>query len=142
MEEGIESGEIKILENPEEIQQLYLNLIQSASSEISLIVATPNALLRQHKIGLTDLVKEAAIEKNVQVNLAIPRVETQKQDHFSKKISQEIVVNNLQDIEQLAETSQNITVRKYLSSVYETSKIKSTLLLYHYYCYWVCHLLH
>ncbi len=129
MEEGIESGEIKILENPEEIQQLYLNLIQSASSEISLIVATPNALLRQHKIGLTDLVKEAAIEKNVQVNLAIPRVETQKQDHFSKKISQEIVVNNLQDIEQLAETSQNITVRKYLSSVYETSKIKSTLLL-------------
>jgi len=142
MEEGIESGEIKILENPEEIQQLYLNLIQSASSEISLIVATPNALLHQHKIGLIGLLKEAAIEKNVQVNLAIPRFETQKQDHVSKNISQELIVNNLQNIEQLAETSQNITVRKYLSSVYETSKIKSTLLLYHYYCYWVCHLLH
>ncbi len=121
--------EIKILSDPEEIQQLFLNLIRSASSEISLIVATPNALLRQHKIGLTDLLKESAIEKNVQVNLAIPRLEPQKHNNTSKNISQELVMNNLQEMEQLVTSSPNIIVRKYLSSVYDTSKIKSTLLL-------------
>ncbi|HEX9319194.1 MAG TPA: HAMP domain-containing sensor histidine kinase [Nitrososphaeraceae archaeon] len=115
MDSSIESGQIKILSNPEEIQQLYHNLIRSAYSEISLLVATPNALLRQHKIGLTDLVKEAAVEKNVRVNLAIPRYETEKQ--------------TLQQVEELPAQSQNIRVRKYLSSINQNSRIKSTILL-------------
>jgi len=80
-----------------------------------LLVATPNALLRQHKIGLTDLVKEAAVEKNVRVNLAIPRYETEKQ--------------TLQQVEELPAQSQNIRVRKYLSSINQNSRIKSTILL-------------
>jgi two-component system, OmpR family, sensor histidine kinase VicK len=115
LDSNIESGQFKILSNPEEIQQLYHNLIRSAYSEISLLVATPNALLRQHKIGLTDLVKEAAVEKNVRVNLAIPRYETEKQ--------------TLQQIEELPSQSQNIIVRKYLSSINQNSRIKSTILL-------------
>lgn len=129
MDAGTDSGEIRILSNPEEIQQLYLDLIQSASSEISLIISTPNAVVRQHKIGLTDSVKAAALEKNVQVNLAIPRFEALKQNYNPRSISQELVAKNLQEIEELPAQSQNITVRKYLSSVYQTSRIKSTLLL-------------
>lgn len=118
---GLERGEIKVLSNPVEIQRMYLDLIQSASSEISLIISTPNAALRQQKIGLTDLIKEAAMEKNVQVNLALPR--------FDSYQLQESVSKNFQDLEQLALVSQNIVVRKYLSSVYQTCKIKSILLM-------------
>lgn len=121
MDAGLEPGEIKVLSNPVEIQRVYLNLIQSATSEISLIISTPNAALRQDKIGLTDLIKTAAIEKNVQVNLALPR--------FDSYQLQESVNKYFQDLEQLALESQNIIVRKYLSSVYQTSKIKSTLLI-------------
>jgi hypothetical protein len=79
MEEGIESEEIKILSSPEDIQKLYRSLIQSALSEISLLIPTRNTLSRQHKIGLADLIKIAAIEKNVQINIAIPRYEMLKQ---------------------------------------------------------------
>src|SRR5438093_4666757 len=35
----------------------------------------------------------------------------------------------MQQLEHLAAESQNITVRKYLSSVYQTSEIKSTILI-------------
>src|SRR5437867_2864400 len=128
LDTGIESAEIKILSNPEEIQILYQNLIQSASSEISLIVATPKALLRQHKIGLTNLVKTAALEKNVHVNLAIPRYGTEKQNYNFHNLSQELA-KKLQEIEDLAAQSQNITVRIYLSSINQNSKIRSTILL-------------
>ena len=79
MDAGIEPEEIKILSLPTEIQDLYRNLVQSASSEISLIMPSPNALLRQHKIGLTDLIETAATERGVQVSLAIPRLETDRQ---------------------------------------------------------------
>ncbi len=72
MEEGIEREDIKILSNPNDIQQLYLNRLQSALSEISLILSSHNALERQYKIGLTDMLKKAAKEKNVRINLAIP----------------------------------------------------------------------
>jgi signal transduction histidine kinase len=128
MDAGMEPNQIRILSNPDEIQELYRNLIQSASSEISLIVASPNALVRQNNIGLSESLEKAALERNVLVNLAIPRLDTQKQNN-SKDISQNIVAKNLQETEELATKSQNITVRKYLSSVYQTSKFKSTMLL-------------
>jgi hypothetical protein len=121
MDAGMEPNQIRILSNPDEIQELYRNLIQSASSEISLIVASPNALVRQNNIGLSESLEKAALERNVLVNLAIPRLDTQMQNN-SKNISQNIVVKNLQETEELATKSQNITVRKYLSSVYQTSK--------------------
>jgi hypothetical protein len=112
---GTETEEIKILSSPNEIQDLYRNLIQSASSEISLIIASPNALLRQHKIGLTDLIKTAATEKVVQVNLVIPSIGMDRQW--------------VQEIEELPAQSHNINIRKYLSGATQDSKIKSTILL-------------
>jgi signal transduction histidine kinase len=115
LDAGIEPEEIKILSLPTEIQDLYRNLVQSASSEISLIMPSPNALLRQHKIGLTDFIETAATERGVQVSLAIPRLETDRQW--------------VQEIEELPTRSPNISVRRYLSGTNQDSKIKSTILL-------------
>jgi signal transduction histidine kinase len=131
MEEGIEPEEIKTLSSPEEIQQIYRSLIQSALSEISLIIPTRNTLSRQHKIGLTDLIKIAALEKNVQINIAIPRYEILKQLDVECKVihPEEEAADNLREIEELPLISQNITVRKYFSSINQISEIKSTILL-------------
>ena len=60
MEQGIEPEEIKILSNPDDIQHLYKDLLQSATSEISLIVSTPNALFRQQEIGIIELIKKGS----------------------------------------------------------------------------------
>jgi two-component system, OmpR family, sensor histidine kinase VicK len=117
IEEGIEPEEIKILSNPMEIQQLYRDLLESAISELSLIVSTPDAFLRQQKIGIIDLIKKAAIERNVKVNLIIPKYENQNQNKLET------------EIEDLQIASDNIHVRKHLPSISQTSTIKSTILL-------------
>ena len=66
----IEDEEIRVLTDPSEIQKLCKNLLESAVSEISLILSTTNALLRQHKIGIIDLIKIAA---NFEVQINLPK---------------------------------------------------------------------
>jgi hypothetical protein len=73
----IEPEEIKHLSNPVEIRQTYIGLIKSARSEISLIIATPNALRRNLQGGIINMLMEAAQEKNVEVKLVIPAYEDQ-----------------------------------------------------------------
>ena len=56
MKEGfIRQEEFKVLSDPGDIQRLYLDLLRSALSEISLILSSQNALERQYKIGLINL---------------------------------------------------------------------------------------
>lgn len=56
MKEGfIRQEEFKVLSDPGDIQLLYLDLLRSALSEISLILSSQNALERQYKIGLINL---------------------------------------------------------------------------------------
>jgi two-component system sensor histidine kinase VicK len=124
MEQGIEPEEIKVLSNPEDIQHLYKDLLQFAMSEISLIVSTPNALFRQQEIGIIELIKKAAIERNVKVNLIIPKYEESSQNQPSP-----IIRSDMSEVNELPMVSNNIRVRRHLPSVNNTSKIKSTILL-------------
>jgi two-component system sensor histidine kinase VicK len=124
MELGIEPEEIKILSNPDEIQYLYKDLLQSATSEISLIVSTPNALLRQGEIGIIELIKNAATDRNVKVNLIIPKYEESSRNQQSLITSSE-----MSEVNELPIITGNIHVRRLLPSINKTSKIKSTILL-------------
>jgi two-component system, OmpR family, sensor histidine kinase VicK len=83
LEVGIEPEEVKVLSDPIEIRKTYLNLIESAKSEISLIIATPNALQRNYKGGIISMLVEASEKRNVTVNLVIPTYDNDKiQDDF------------------------------------------------------------
>lgn len=124
MEQGIEPEEIKILSNPDDIQHIYKDLLQSATSEISLIVSTPNALFRQQEIGIIELIKKAAIERNVKVNLVIPKYEKSSQNQPTL-----ITRADMSEVNELPMVSNNIRVRRLLPSINKTSKIKSTILL-------------
>jgi signal transduction histidine kinase len=76
------------------------------------------------------MLKKAATEKNVRINLAIPRYESQEQSRLEREnYSKDSVMENLHEIEELALISQNIIVRKYLSSINQTSQFKSTIVL-------------
>ena len=66
VEDVTESGDIQILTNSVEIRQQYINLINSAKSEISLIIATPNALRRNLNGGIINMLRDAAREKKCQ----------------------------------------------------------------------------
>lgn len=83
LEVGIEPEEVKVLSDPVEIRKTYLALIESAKSEISLIIATPKALQRNYKGGIISMLIEASEKRNVTVNLVIPTYDNDKiQDDF------------------------------------------------------------
>jgi signal transduction histidine kinase len=83
LEVGVEPEEVKVLSDPVEIRKTYMNLIESAQSEISLIIATPNALQRNYKGGIISKLIEASEIRNVTVNLVVPTYDNDKiQDDF------------------------------------------------------------
>lgn len=59
VEAGVDPDQVKVLSNPMEIWNTYIDLINSAN-EISLIIATPNALQRNYKAGIIHMLTEAA----------------------------------------------------------------------------------
>ena len=83
LEVGVDPEEVKVLSDPVEIRKTYLNLIKSAKSDISLIIATPNALQRNYKGGIISMLIEASEKRNVTVNLVIPTYDNDEiQDDF------------------------------------------------------------
>ena len=73
IEEGIELGEkTEIIQSPKKILELFINMIKSAKSEILLLLPTINAFLREERIGAIELLKESAVEHNVNVRIITP----------------------------------------------------------------------
>ena len=116
--EGVnDSRDIQILTNTVEIRQQYINLINSAKSEISLIIATPNALRRNLNGGIINLLRDVAEKKNVKISLIIPAYEDQiyKAADAYRSIG-------------LLPTIQNFQIRTILPMTRQTHMIKSTFL--------------
>jgi two-component system, OmpR family, sensor histidine kinase VicK len=115
---GFQPEEIKILSDPVEIRHWYLDLINSAKSEISLIIATPNALRRNLSGGMINLLRDAAEKKNVKVKLIVPAYE----DHIHK------AEDSFQRIG-LMPTIRNFQIKTILPMTRRTNQIKSTFLI-------------
>lgn len=116
LEVGVDPEEVKVLSDPFEIRSTYLNLINSAKSEISLIIATPKALQRNYRGGIISMLIEASEKKNVNVNLVIPTYEADK-----------IQVDFLQTVS----LAKNIRfrIKSIVPTTIETHKIKTTFLI-------------
>ncbi len=115
LEVGVDPEEIKVLSDPYEIRNTYLNLIKSAVSEISLIIATPNALQRNYKGGIISMLIEASEKRNVNVNLVIPTYEIDMQNGFL-------------DIESLLKNL-NFRIKSIVPPTRKTHLIKTTFLI-------------
>jgi signal transduction histidine kinase len=72
LEEGIVPVKTDLIQKPRETLELFLSLIESAKNEILLIIPTINAFLREEQIGAIELLKQAAIERNVKVRIIGP----------------------------------------------------------------------
>ena len=58
IQSGISLGITQIIDNPLRTQELFINLVKSAKSEMLLILPTINAFMREHRIGVLQLFKE------------------------------------------------------------------------------------
>jgi two-component system, OmpR family, sensor histidine kinase VicK len=75
IEEGADSEEIEIFQDPVEIQKRAFSLIQTAQEEILVMFSTANAFHRLEQAGGMTLLKEAAMERGVKIRILTPKDE-------------------------------------------------------------------
>ena len=72
IEQGVDLADIEVILGSSKAQDKYLNTLRSALEEILLIFPTTNAIIRQEKIGVVQLAKEAVNDRNVKVRILMP----------------------------------------------------------------------
>jgi two-component system, OmpR family, sensor histidine kinase VicK len=71
IEEGVVLGRTEVIQNPSDIQQLFINMVKSAKHEVLLVLPTINAFYREERIGIMQLLKQAAEREDNMVNSRI-----------------------------------------------------------------------
>jgi two-component system, OmpR family, sensor histidine kinase VicK len=84
IEEGVVLGKTEVIQNPTDIQELFINMVKSAKHEVLLLLPTINAFYREERIGIIELLKQAAEgEDNNRVNV---RILTPTNDVIERKL--------------------------------------------------------
>jgi two-component system, OmpR family, sensor histidine kinase VicK len=71
IEEGVEA-DIKVIQNPSIVLDLYLDTVSSAKQEILLIFPTTNAFIRHQRTGVFYLLREIVQQQKVKVRILMP----------------------------------------------------------------------
>jgi two-component system, OmpR family, sensor histidine kinase VicK len=82
IEKGINFGRTEVIQDPKEVQHLFINMIKLAKHELLLVLPTINAFYRQERIGIIELLKQAA-ERDHSLNV---RILTPTNDVIEKKL--------------------------------------------------------
>ena len=109
IKQGVYLADIEVVPSSAKAQDRYLNILKSASEEILLIFPTTGSFIRQEKIGVIQLAKQGAKERNVKVRILMP----------SNSLTEQIVIQlmryypnhiDVRYIEQMSETKATILV--------------------------------
>jgi two-component system, OmpR family, sensor histidine kinase VicK len=72
IEEGIELEKTHVIQDPQSIQKLFVDMVKSVQHEVLLILPTVNAFLREHRMGIIQLLMQAVKERSVNVRILTP----------------------------------------------------------------------
>jgi two-component system, OmpR family, sensor histidine kinase VicK len=72
IEEGVELWLTHIIQDPQSIQKLFVDMVKLARHEVLLILPTVNAFLREHRIGIIQLLMQTAKERMINVRILTP----------------------------------------------------------------------
>jgi two-component system sensor histidine kinase VicK len=72
IEEGFVLSNTEVIQIPSRTKELFIDLIRSAKEEVLLLLPTTNAFLREERIGVIQLLREAAAERRVNVRILTP----------------------------------------------------------------------
>jgi signal transduction histidine kinase len=111
IEEGVDLADIEVIPSSSRAQEIYLNIIKSATKEILCIFPTTNAFIRQENIGAIQLTKEAAKERNVKVRILVPaNILIEQKIQQLKEYCPDNAIIGVRYIEQISETQATILV--------------------------------
>jgi two-component system, OmpR family, sensor histidine kinase VicK len=111
IEAGVDLADIEVIPSSGRTQELYLDIVKSASEEILWIFPTVNAFIRQEKIGAVQLAKEAFKERNVKVRILVP--------------ANSLIEQKVQQLKQYCYSNDMIDVRY----IVQMSETKATILV-------------
>jgi signal transduction histidine kinase len=106
IDNGVDSEDIEIIQNPYEIQKLTFELVKSATNEMLIIFSTANAFHRQEYAGLMQLLKEVAIERGVKIRMLVP-----KDDLIDEKVQQLQQHQFYQQVQRQEQLRQQVDIR-------------------------------
>ena len=109
LERGMQS-DIEVIPNSARAKEVYLNLVKDAKDEIIIIFPTTGAFVRQSKLGVIELAKEAARLRNAKVRILMP----------ASNLTDQVTVDLKRDY------PSNFDVRYYVE---QTSAAKATILV-------------
>src|SRR5919197_5212505 len=95
IEEGAILGKTEIIQSPKDIQQLFINMVKSAKHEVLLVLPSINSFLREERIGIIELLKQAAVATEGSNSINV-RILTPTNYTIEKKL-QEIAVGGKQE---------------------------------------------
>jgi two-component system, OmpR family, sensor histidine kinase VicK len=107
LETGIQPEVLHIIKDPIEIIERENKIVESAKKEILILLHTANAMLRQAKDGVIDLIVENAIKYKTQVKILVP-IENKIKDILQRL--EQISGIQIQNIEQSMQTRVTILI--------------------------------
>ena len=107
LETGIQQEVLHIIKDPIEIIERENKIVESAKKEILILLHTANAMLRQAKDGVIDLIVENAIKYKTQVKILVP-IENKIKDILQRL--EQISGIQIQNIEQSMQTRVTILI--------------------------------
>ena len=110
IEAGVDLTDIEVIPSSARAQDLYLDIVKSASEEILWIFPTINAFIRQDKIGAIPSAIQAAREINVKVRILMPTNSLVEQKVQQLKEYCPSCQLDFRYIEQMSETKATILV--------------------------------
>ncbi|MGH9993975.1 MAG: histidine kinase dimerization/phospho-acceptor domain-containing protein [Nitrososphaeraceae archaeon] len=65
-------GKTELIEDPQSVQTLFIDMIRLAKQEVLLLLPTVNAFLREQRLGIIQLLKQGAAERAVHIKILAP----------------------------------------------------------------------
>jgi two-component system, OmpR family, sensor histidine kinase VicK len=103
-EEGFVLGSTEVIQTPSRTKELFIDLIKSAKEEVLLLLPTTNAFLREERIGIIQLLREAAAERRVNVRILTP-INNNMVEKIAQNIMADQAKNKFFDIQAIETTS-------------------------------------
>ena len=122
IEEGFVLGTTEVIQIPSKTKQLFIDLVKSAKEEVLLLFPTVNSFLREERIGVIQLLKEAATAQERKVKV---RIITPVNSNVEKIIVHDMLIdqpkNNFLDIQRIEETRTATTATTTMAATSNTT---------------------
>jgi len=131
IEEGNDSQEIEIIQNPDEIQMRGFELVKFATNEILLLIPTSSSYHRLEQIGAMDFLNEAS-SRGIRIKILTPMdelIENETKEALKQKLEQDKIEEiQIRNIEKLSQTKVTILIvdRKFSLTVELKDDTKKT----------------